>query len=69
MPDTSKAAQVGEGYKALQKVVASSDAQNKKTAPKKPAPPEVDTGSFGGLLKSLKDRASYAIFGPPDTEK
>ena len=27
-------------------------------------PPPVDTGSIGGLLSSLKDRLSYAIFGP-----
>lgn len=66
MPDqTSKAAQVGEGFKALQKVVADS-AEKTKTAKKKPAPPAVDTGSVGGLFKSLKDRASYAIWGPPE---
>ncbi len=69
MPDQpSKSTQVATGFDTLRKVVADSNAKNAKTAPKKPAPPEVDTGSFGGLLKSLKDRASYAIWGPPEKE-
>ncbi len=68
MPDPqSKAAQAGDGFAALQKVVADSDAKNKKAAKKPetppPAPP-IQTDSMMGLLTSLKDRAKYAIFGP-----
>jgi hypothetical protein len=69
MPEEkSKGAQVGEGFKALQKLAAES-AEKTKNQPKKAAPPSVDTGSFGGLVKSLKDRASYAIFGPSKEDK
>lgn len=73
MPDPakqpSKGQQIGEGFKTLQKLVGDSKEKNKnpnnpvKTAPE---PPPVDTGSFGGLLTSLKNRAKYAIYGPDE---
>ena len=67
MPDQpSKASQAATGFDTLRKLAADSAEKNKKTAPKKAAPPDGDTCSFGGLLKSLKDRASYAIWGPSE---
>ena len=69
MPDQpSKAAQVATGFDTLRKLAADS-AEKTKNQPKKKAPPSVDTGSFGGLVKSLKDRASYAIWGPPEDKE
>lgn len=61
----SKAAEIATGFEAFRKVAADA-AEKTKNQPKQPKPPEVDTGSFGGLVKSLKDRASYAIWGPPE---
>lgn len=63
MPDPQKPAPppVVDGYKMLQKLVKDSAANQ---APQ-PGPPPIDTGSIGGLLKSFKDRVSYAMFGPP----
>ncbi len=71
MPEEKKTtgAQVATGFDTLRKLAADSAAKNAKTEPKKKAPPSVDTGSFGGLVKSLKDRASYAIWGPPEDKE
>ena len=70
MPEEKKTtgAQVATGFDTLRKLAADS-AEKTKNQPKKKAPPAVDTGSFGGLVKSLKDRASYAIWGPPEADK
>ena len=73
MPDPQKqpstASQVGEGFKALQKVVNDSTERNKKDPnqpKKKPEAPPIDTGSFGGLVSSLGSRLKYAVYGPDD---
>jgi len=63
----SKAQEVGRGYQALKGLVEKSAQETKKSPyapPEPPKAPPIDTDSFGGLLKSLKNRASYAIWGP-----
>lgn len=67
-----KGSEVSGGFAMLQKLVADSKKENDKKAPAAgtPAPPPpVQTDSVMGLVKSLKDRASYAIFGPPKPEE
>lgn len=68
--------QVGQGYAMLQKLVqesakrqAQAQAQGAAapgTTSAQPPPPPIRTDSIGGLLQSLHDRLSYAIFGAPD---
>lgn len=78
-PPPSTGAQVTGGFDILKKLVAQSAAQNAQppasggvpppspTNPAQPVAPPIDTGSIGGLLTSLKDRLSYAMFGPSTT--
>lgn len=64
---------ISPGVQALKNLVAQSQQQNQQAvaqgqsavpAPAQPPPPPIRTDSVMGLLQSLKDRASYAFFGP-----
>lgn len=67
----STAKKVKDGYNAFEGLVAASkkstEGAKKPDAPP-PAPP-VRTDSIGGLLTSMKDRLSYAFFGPPKKDE
>lgn len=77
-PHPSTATQAANGLDILKQLVKQSAAANASptppasggvpppspTLPTQPAAPPIDTGSIGGLLSSLKDRLSYAMFGP-----
>lgn len=64
---------VSEGYSAFKGLVEASKKSNEQTKPADkpadppPAPP-IRTDSVGGLLTSMKDRLSYAFFGPPKAD-
>lgn len=72
-PPPSTGQQVGQGYAMLKKLAddaakrnAQAQAQGTAPPPAQPPPPPIRTDSIGGLLQSLHDRLSYAIFGPAD---
>src|SRR4051812_1430803 len=66
-----KSQQVMDGFRAFQALAAKAKAENdaNPNIPKKPEAPPVDTSGLIALLTSLKDRAKYAIYGPPVAPK